>query len=248
MAPDTLIFLALGALAGGFMNGLAGTGTALFALGFYLVVLNPLTAVAIVALMSVLAGLQGIWVVRSEIRNNPTRVARYVVPGIVGVPLGILLLNVIEANTLRIFVALVLIIHGGYFTIRASLPKFDPKRPVIDMAVGFIGGILGGTASLSGALPLLWLSVRPWRKSEIRAVLQCFNVVILSTTVTLLIFEGAYDAEAIRALLITLPIGLLGAQLGIFVFGRVTDQLFQRLLILLTLLMGIGVLGSTLIQ
>ena len=50
---DTLLFLVLGALAGGFINGLSGTGTALFALGFYLVVLDPITAVAIVALLTV---------------------------------------------------------------------------------------------------------------------------------------------------------------------------------------------------
>ena len=56
MTYDIFLYLALGAMAGGFINGLAGTGTALFALGFYLVVLEPITAVFIVAFMSVLAG------------------------------------------------------------------------------------------------------------------------------------------------------------------------------------------------
>ncbi|MEO0381893.1 MAG: sulfite exporter TauE/SafE family protein, partial [Pseudomonadota bacterium] len=51
---DFAFYLVLGAVAGGFINGLSGTGTALFALGFYLVVLDPVQAVAIVALMSVL--------------------------------------------------------------------------------------------------------------------------------------------------------------------------------------------------
>ena len=36
MSYDIVWFLLLGAAAGGFINGLSGTGTALFALGFYL--------------------------------------------------------------------------------------------------------------------------------------------------------------------------------------------------------------------
>ena len=73
MSAELILYLALGASAGGFINGLAGTGTALFALGFYLVVLDPVRSVAIVALMSVLAGLQGLWIVRNEILAQPGR-------------------------------------------------------------------------------------------------------------------------------------------------------------------------------
>ena len=59
MSTEFYVYLALGAAAGGFINGLSGTGTALFALGFYLVVLPPTTSVAVVAFLSVLVGIQG---------------------------------------------------------------------------------------------------------------------------------------------------------------------------------------------
>ncbi|MGA9409404.1 MAG: sulfite exporter TauE/SafE family protein, partial [Roseobacter sp.] len=85
MTGHSILFLVLGAVAGGFINGLAGTGTALFALGFYLVVLDPVRAVAIVAFMSVLAGLQGLWIVRAEIFGQPRRLLRFLLPGLLGV-------------------------------------------------------------------------------------------------------------------------------------------------------------------
>jgi len=234
----------LGALAGGFINGLAGTGTALFALGFYLVVLEPIKAVAVVALMSVLAGLQGLWVVRREIRSQPTRLLRFLIPGLIGVPIGLLLLTRIDETTLRIAVATLLIIYGCYFGFRASLPAFSRKTPMIDSIVGLIGGVLGGAAAVSGAIPAMWVSVRPWTKSEMRAVMQPFNVTVLSTTVCLLFLQGAYDATAITALAVTIPIGLFAAQIGIAVFKRLNDDTFRRLLIILTLLMGIGIMLS----
>lgn len=244
MTMEFVTFLMLGAAAGGFINGLAGSGTALFALGFYLVVLDPVRAVAIVALMSVLAGLQGLWIVRSSIRAQPRRVLRYVLPGLLGVPVGITLLAVIDATALRITIAALLILHGGYFGFRAALPAFSRHTPVLDAGVGLIGGVLGGAASVSGAIPAMWVSIRPWSKSESRAVLQSFNVSILGTTVALLFLKGAYDATAVTALMITVPTGLVAAQIGITVFRRISDTTFRRLIILLALAMGLGIMLS----
>ena len=51
-----LIYLVLAGLAGGFINGLAGFGTALFALGFLLQILPPVQAVGLVLVLSVISG------------------------------------------------------------------------------------------------------------------------------------------------------------------------------------------------
>jgi uncharacterized membrane protein YfcA len=242
MSFETALVLAAGAAAGGFINGLAGTGTALFALGFYLAVLPPVQAVAIVALMSVLAGLQGLWVVRHAIGARPARLARWLVPGAAGVPLGILLLAHVDATTLRLTVAALLILYGVYFGFRAALPAFGRRTPVTDGAIAFTGGILGGAASVSGALPAIWLSLRPWPKAETRAVLQPYNVLVLGLTTAILFAHGAFDARAVAALAITIPVGLAVAQVGIFTYRRLSDSEFRRLLILLCLAMGSGIL------
>jgi uncharacterized membrane protein YfcA len=242
MTFETILFLSMGAAAGGFINGLAGTGTALFALGFYLVVLPPIQSVAIVALMSILAGVQGLWIVRTEIRGNLGRIVWFLVPGLLGVPIGLALLALVDSSDLRIAIACLLIVYGLYFGLRKSLPSFSRETPLIDGLAGFIGGAFGGAAGVSGAIPAMWLSIRPWPKAVTRAVLQSFNMVILTTTVTLLFAKGAYNNAALSALIITLPVGLLAAQIGIFVFKRLSDGVFRRLLIVLTLLMGTGIL------
>ncbi len=244
MSATFILFLVLGAAAGGFINGLAGTATALFALGFYLVVLDPVTAVAIVAGMAIISGVQGLWIVRSGIMEQPRRILRYMIPGLLGVPLGILVLDRIDASTLRLFIAGLLIFYGAYFGFRSALPAFSRHTPVLDGLIGLIGGFLGGAASLAGAVPSMWMSLRPWTKAEMRVTLQSFNMAILTMTVGLLFFKGAYNGQAVTALLITVPVGLLAAQVGIAVFRRLTDTAFRRLLILLTLAVGVGVLLS----
>jgi len=63
---EYFIYLALGAAAGGFINGLAGFGTALLALGFWLQIMSPIAAVSTSLIMSVVSGPQGAWLVRNN--------------------------------------------------------------------------------------------------------------------------------------------------------------------------------------
>ena len=224
------------------VNGLAGFGTALFALGFWLQVLPAAQAVAMVVVMSVVSGLQGLWVVRGEIRRNPGRLARFLLPALLGIPLGVTLLSVVSATLLKIAIAGFMLLYGGFFLARRSLPRFERSTPVLDSLVGFAGGVLGGAASLSGALPTMWCAMRPWPKGETRAVLQPFNVVVLALTALLFFLNGLYTSETLVLMAIALPVTLIGAQLGLSVFRRLGDEQFRVLLIVLMFTSG-AILG-----
>lgn len=240
-----IFYLITGAAAGGFINGLSGTGTALFALGFYLAVLDPTTSVLMVALLAILVGVQGLFIVRHSILANPARSLHFTVSGLVGVPIGLMLLNTIDVNNLKIIVAAFLILYGVYFGFRSSLPTIEKKTPIIDTLIAFIGGTLGGAAALSGAVPQIWLSLRPWPKSDVRAMLQPFNFAVLGTTSIILLLAGNYDKKLLFGLMITLPVGYLSAQLGLYIFKLIDDTLYRRTLVILTLCMGVVTLSST---
>lgn len=229
--PRAIALLAAGAFAGGFINGLAGFGTALFALGFWLQIMPAPRAVAIVIVMSVISGVQGAWVVRHSIAARPGRLMIFLLPALVGVPLGVQMLSLVSADVLKLVIAGFMILFGGFFSLRRSLPKIvTPLRPV-DGLVGFMGGVLGGAASLSGAVPTMWCAMRPWTKQETRAVLQPFNLVILAFTFGLLALRGMYDHATLVLIAFCLPVTLLAAQLGLGVFHHLNDQVFRRVLI-----------------
>lgn len=231
MTTSFIAILLAGALAGGFINGLAGFGTALLALGFWLQIMPPQQAVGIVVIMSVVSGLQGLWITRREIRDRPGRLTRFLLPGLVGLPLGVTLLSMISVPLLKLTIASFMIIYGGFFTLRRALPCFERPTPLMDSGIGFLGGVLGGAASLSGALPTMWCAMRPWPKSETRAVLQPYNVGILGAAVAIFAFQGIYDRPTLVLTALALPGTLIGAQLGIALFRRLDDSQFRRLLI-----------------
>ncbi len=238
MTAEVFAYLMLGAAAGGLINGLAGFGTALFALGFWLQIMPPLQAVSIAVVMSVASGLQGLWLVRRSIADQPRRLARFILPAMIGIPAGVALLSVLEPATLKIVIASFMILYGGFFTFRSSLPRMERPTPMIDALVGLLGGILGGAASLSGALPTMWCAMRPWPKSETRAVLQPFNVTVLGLAMAVFAVKGAYGWDSFLLIVIALPVTMISAQIGISAFKRLNDDQFRRIVILMMFVAG----------
>lgn len=238
MEPGTLWLLIAGAASAGFVNGLAGFGTALFSLGFWLQVFPPVQAVAMGVAVSVVTGLQGLWVVRSHILDQPRRLLRFLIPALLGVPLGVYALAYVEPRPLKLLIAGFLILYGLFFLARRALPRFNRRTPGWDAFVGFLGGILGGLAGLSGALPAMWCALRPWPRQETRAVLQPFNVAVLALTGVTLAWRGAYDAATLQRLAVALVVAVGMAQLGIATFKRINDTQFRWLLIVLMFLSG----------
>ncbi|MGB2487283.1 MAG: sulfite exporter TauE/SafE family protein, partial [Candidatus Puniceispirillaceae bacterium] len=113
MSPELFIYLMLAGLAGGFINGLAGFGTALFSLGFLLQILPPVQAVGLVLILSVFSGLQGLWIVRQQIFEHPKRLVRFLLPALIGIPLGVYSLSFIDTDLLKIFIGLFMLFYGG---------------------------------------------------------------------------------------------------------------------------------------
>ncbi len=241
MSLEAVVFITIGAAFAGFINGLAGFGTALFALGWWLQVMDPIDAVALALAISVLTGIQGVWLVRHAI--EPRRLIRFLLPALIGIPIGIALLDRLSPEPLKLLIATFLIAYGLFFSLRRNLPTITRPTPILDSLIGFLGGLLGALASLSGALPTVWLSLRAWPKVKTRGILQPFNIIVLTLSAILLALKGAYDASVLLALVLATPVALASAQVGIMAFKRINDADFRRLLIFLMLASGVVLLA-----
>lgn len=239
MSYELVIYLLLGAAAGGFINGLAGFGTALLALGIWLQVMPPWQAVAIVAAMSVISGAQALWLIRQDISSVNQQLPRFLIPALVALPLGTVALDFISASTLKLVIAGFMLLYGAFFSLRRSLPQLPHPMPLVDSLVGFLGGLLGGAASLSGPLPTMWAAMQPWTKVETSAILRLYNVAILTIAVAIFAWKGYYNSGTLQMIVIALPATLASSQLGIKVFRRLSDIRFRRIIIWLLFVSGL---------
>jgi hypothetical protein len=227
-----------GAFAGGFVSGLAGFGTGLVALGIWLHALQPAAAASLVMACSIIAQcltLRAIW---HAIR--PARVLPFVVSGLLGVPVGAILLRHLDPEAFKLGTGLLLVAFSAFLLLhrRPVHLRLGVGERAADGAVGFAGGVLGGLAGLSGALPTVWASLRGWGKDEKRAVFQAFNLSVLAAALVAHAASGLLTAEVGRLVLLALPGTTAGAWLGARAYRRLSDRRFHEVVLALLLASG----------
>ena len=242
-AGDIAIVVA-GALVAGFVNGLTGTGYALMALGFWLQAMSPVTAAPLVAICSVAGHLQALRSIWSGVRWP--RLWPFLAAGLVGVPIGTALLEQVRVQPLKLGVGILLISYSAWMGLVRRPPVVTGGGRAADAAVGFVGGAMGGLASLSGPAPTIWVQLRGWNKNEQRGVNQPFNMTILATALLAAGVAGLLDRTFWIWAAITVPISLVGARLGLMLYGRVNDAAFRQLVLVLLGLSGITLIVTAL--
>jgi uncharacterized membrane protein YfcA len=230
--------LVLGALAAGFVTGLAGFGTALVALAFWLHVVEPGLAGPLVAICAVAAQLTAVRVIWRGMRWP--RLWPMLAGGATGLPVGVWALDHLPSEGLRAGVGVVLVTFSLYNMLRGRLrvPRFGGRTA--DGSVGLAGGILGGAAGLAGVLPTLWCAMRGWPADEQRGVYQPYTLAVLALAIPAHAAAGSLGAEVLAAAVLTAPPALLGGWLGIACYGRLDERQFR--LVVLWLLLASGLL------
>src|SRR6202795_2683625 len=108
MTTFALALLFLGALAGGFVSGLAGFGTALMALGIWLYVLAPSIAAPLVLICSIVAQTSTL---RSFWRSSDFKLVwPFLIGGLAGVPLGTLLIAHADPHIFKVSVGVLMLV------------------------------------------------------------------------------------------------------------------------------------------
>ena len=139
-----------------------------------------------------------------------------------------------------------LLLYGGYFAFRRTLPAIR-RLDARGSWNGFVGGVLGAMAGLSGALPSMWLALRPWPKAVQRGIMQPFSMVILLVATVLLAIDGVFAPTVLHNLVLVLPASVVGAVIGLMLFRRMPDALYPRVLIGLMRVSGGVLLARTLL-
>ena len=100
-----------------------------------------------------------------------------------------------------------------------------------DVLVGFVGGLSGMMTGMSGVILTMGCSLYDWTKAQRRALVQPFNMIVLGTVFILMASRGLLTMHIWLIVAVAVPFSIIGTQCGIYVFRRLSDQQFQRLLI-----------------
>jgi uncharacterized protein len=221
-----------------FASGLAGFAYALIAAGVFLQFLPPPEAAALVIAGSIAA--QTMTVFRLGAAMSWPRLWPFLLGGVVGVPLGVLVLSSVDSESFRFGMGVFLIAYSIFVLVRRRPLTVSWGGRIADGTAGMIGGVMAGLAGLSGAIPTIWCTMRGWPKDEQRGVFQPFILIIQCVALLALGGAGVITKQVGLAFVICLPAVVIGTWLGHKLYRRIDDQQFRRIVLLLLLMSGVA--------
>jgi uncharacterized protein len=233
---DTLAFLWLGALLGGIAAGGSGFAFGLAASSIWLHRIDPLHSAILITGCGTLLHMTTIWQQRQHVEI--ARLWPFVAGGVLGIPIGVRLLVFTDAGVMKAALGIFLIGFGTYALLSPRLHTIKAGGRLADVAIGFIGGILGGIGGYSGVLPTIWTQLRGWPKETARAVYQPYVIIIQAITLVGIIWM-TLDRAGLIMLVAVLPPLFLGTWIGWRLYSRLNDLHFRQALAVLLIASGL---------
>lgn len=239
-----LLLIAGGAATAGFVQGLTGFGFGLVAISFWAWGLVPQQA----AVLATVGGLAGQVLAVLTVRRGARwpRLWPFLAGGLCGIPGGLLLLQHADPRGFKLFVGALLVIWCPLMLVSGRLPRLHHGGRVADALAGAAGGLMGPLGGFTGAIPTLWCTLRGLDRDEQRAVIQNFNLAMLTVTTAAYVQRGLITAAHLPQVGLVAASLAVPALLGMRVYVGISPQTFRNLVLGLLTATGVAMLVSAL--
>ncbi len=233
----------LGASLGGFVQGLSGFAFGLICIPIWATVVVPQLVGPMAVFGSLIGGLLSIDAARRGF--DWSRTWPLILGGVAGVPIGVRVLAYLDPVVFKAAVGCLLLVYCPFLLLVRQLPRISIGGRPADVAIGFVGGVMGGIAGLTGPVPILWCMLRPWNPLTQRAVFQTFNIAMQALALTIYGASGMLTLDVGRKFALILPAMLIPALIGSRLYRRVDPIAFRKLVLILLTISGVVLLAAS---
>ena len=234
------LIIPLGAFLASFVVAAAGFGDALVLGAIWFQFVDPIDAVPLIVACGFTMHAFPLVKLRREL--DYSRLPVFAAAGVLGVPLGAWLLTHIAPTPFRLGIGWFLIAYIGFILAMPKGVVLTRVGKVADSGVGFLGGVLGGFAGLSGVTPTLWVGLLGWTKERQRGVYQPFCLIMHAVTLAWLSWQGLVGVETFERYLWCLPAIIIGTWLGLIIYRKLNEKKFRQLILGLILVSGVALI------
>lgn len=236
--------VALGAMVAGFVQGLSGFAFGLVAMSFWAWALEPRLA----AVLVVFGSLTGQIVAAVSVRRgfHWPRLLPFVLGGLAGIPIGVALLPRLDMVWFKAVLGTLLVVWCPAMLMARRLPRITAGGRIGDGLAGLAGGVMGGLGGFTGALPTLWCTLRGFDKDAQRAVVQNFNLSMLSVTMATYLATGLVTREMLPLFAVVAPAMLLPTLFGARLYHGISEVRFRQIVLGLLTASGAAMLATAL--
>ncbi|WP_350342903.1 sulfite exporter TauE/SafE family protein [Proteinivorax tanatarense] len=160
-----------------------------------------------------------------------------VVAGVIGTPFGAYLLKVVDENTLKIAIGIILTLSAilNFYGIKIKVKR----EKLTQIPVGIVSGLFNGSASIGGPPIIIFLTNQGVKKQVFRANLTLYFWLVNIVTIPTYVVGGLITTEVIQYTILLLPGLLLGTIVGIKLGNKVDEIFFTKLTLVMVMVMGL---------
>lgn len=239
---DLLLVVLVGAIAGGFVQGLSGFGFGLASMMVWVWFLPPPLAASLVVVGSLAGQLVAVFAMRRSLGWQ--RLWPFLLGGAAGIPLGAAALPLLDIEVFKFVIGLFLLLWCPFMLFADRLPPLRAGR-LADVAAGGLGGLFSGIGGFSGVVPPLWCTWRRWSKEESRLLIQNFNLAALSVTLVVYLARGITTVSMWPLCAIAAAATVIPALFGTRIYIGLSEAAFRRLLLTVLSVAGLVLLMSS---
>ncbi len=238
--------LVIGAVVAGLVQGISGFGFAMVAVAIWVWAMPP----SMIAVLAVFGGLTGqvIAVLTSKRAMNWPTLMPFIYGGVIGVPVGVLLLPHVNANTFKLVMGSVLLVCCPLMMINRSAVQARAPSALLNGLSGFAGGITGGLGGFAGVIPTLWCTWQKMDKDSQRSTVQSFNLAALAMAMAGYLLTGTVTQTMALPMLVVASSLLVPVLIGAKIYRGLNPVAFRQIVLLLLTLSGLAMIIASQMQ
>ena len=221
-----ILFTAVALFLSAIVRQISGFGFALLSMPLITFIAGIRVATPLVAITATTLG----FLVISDCWQQADRKALLwlVLTGVIGIPLGVLLVNHLSEFWLKRGLGGFLLVYCLYSLVAPELPLVQDGP--LTFIFGFIGGLLTGAFNTGGPPVVIYGTLRRWSPEEFRSTLQLYFLVVSAIAMIGHAVAGLWTSKILWLYVASLPALLLGLYLGEKINLLIPKQLFNRII------------------
>lgn len=239
---DITIYTSAIVFLGIVVHSIAGFGFAQVVMGLLPLIRNPQEASVIFNILAIASNARVLWSVRDSFDLKSWGVP--VIGLVAGMPIGMYFfrnLNTEQFRTgigLTLLLAVILILAMRQVDYIKDIIKESGWKPGYKTGIlaGFIAGILGGSVAIPGPPMIVYgaflMASNQWTGDQMKAVFTGFFGTLMIYRLSGLVLAGDASLPLLREALIVMPVLFFGAAVGIWIYEKIPEKIFQWLVIL----------------
>ena len=235
---EPLLAVLAACFAASTVHATVGFGTALVAMPVLLVALGIERATPVVGLAALTT--QVVIFARTWRGMDVRAAARLLLASSFGIPIGIALIRFGPPDVLKALLGATLVLYAGWSLRRPMLPRIGWPHAIYPF--GFVAGVLGGAFNTNAPPLVLYGALSRWTPEQFRATLSGY---FLPTAIIVCLAHaggGLWTREVIEFYAMSVPAIAIGNVCGWYLAKRIRVAQFTRLLYLILLLAGLGLM------